>query len=349
MKRTLVDLSPIIAALGDPDEPLTAAMIYNLSEVSGENLERLALAWPTYPVERRRQLVRRLGETSEMNFEVNFDAVNKLALEDADAEVRVAAIEGLWENESVTHMRHLTAMAVSDSATAVRAAAVGALGRFILLGEYGKLPERDARLAQDTALDVFNNADEDLDVRRRALEAVSNCGREGVAELIEEAYMEPSIKMRASALFAMGRSCDLRWRTIVMDELGSEEPEILYEAARAAGELELRDAVRHLGNLLVHEDREVQEMAVWALGEIGGKDARRLLEDAADTAPDAAFAEAVDDALNMAYLIGGDLPFDMFHFDDFDGDDFDGDDFDDAFGNGYHGDLTDDLEDDPDW
>ena len=61
--------------------------------------------------------------------------------------------------------------------------------------------------------------------------------------------------------------------------------------ARAAGELELRDAVRHLGNLLVHEDREVQEMAVWALGEIGGKDARRLLEDAGAEGATAAQAQ----------------------------------------------------------
>ncbi len=312
--RLVRDFTKMIDLLGDPDAPLTAAMIYNLSDLPQDDLAILATNWLTYPVERRRALIRRLGETSETNFEVNFDAVNTLALEDPDPEVRVAAIEGLWENESVAHLRHLAALAVSDTAMEVRAAAVGALGRFILQGEFGKLPQAEAQLAQDTALDLFNSRDEPLDVRRRALEAISNCGRDGVSELIEEAYMDPSIKMRASAVFAMGRSCDLRWREIILDELMSDEPELLYEATRAAGELELKDAVSALGGLLDHEDREIQEMAVWALGEIGGKQARRLLEAAAELAPDDSFAEAVDEALEMAYLVGGDMHFDMFDF-----------------------------------
>lgn len=369
--QSIHDFEQTTRILSDPDEPLTAAVIYSLSNISEDDFAQLALGWTSYPVERRRQLIRRLGELSEVNFEVNFDAVNLLALEDPDWEVRVAAIEGLWENESVSLMRHLIALSTSDPITEVRAAAVSALGRFILLGELGKFPEAEATLAQDAALDLLNQADEHIDVRRRALEAIANCGREGLSELIEEAYMEPSLKMRASALFAMGRSCDTRWRSIILDELEGDEPELLYEAARAAGELELSAAVGRLARLLTHEDREVQEMAVWALGEIGNPRARRLLEDAAETAPDEAFAEAVEEALENAYLVSDGLRFEMFDFaeahhngsrydaydepdedDDGDIDDEDIDDEDDdAFDDDYEDDDLDDLEGDEreDW
>ena len=318
------DFSQTTAILADPDEPLTAAIIYSLSDLSPEDLALLAERWPTYPVERRRNMLRRLTEVSETNFEVNFDAVNTLALEDPDEEVRVAAIEGLWENESVAHMHRLIAIATSDPTVGARAAAAGALGRFVLLGEFEKFPQAEARLAQDAALEILGRADEHLEVRRRALETIANCGREGVAELIEEAYAEPSVKMRASAIFAMGRSCDQRWRKAVLAELEADEPEILYEAARAAGELELHDAVGRLSRLLHHDDRELQLMAVWALGEIGDSRARRILEELSEVDLDADFADAVDEALETAYLVGGDMRFDMFNFNgDFEEDDDD--------------------------
>jgi HEAT repeat protein len=308
------DFSQTVNLLGNPQEPLTASLIYSLSHLSLDELAMLAKAWPAYPVERRRQLIRRLGETSEANFEVNFEAVHELALEDADGEVRTAAIEGMWENESVSHMRRLTTMASSDAVASVRAAAASALGRFVLLGELGKFPTEAAALAQDTVLAILRRHDEHPDVRRRSLESISNCGREGVSELIEEAYYGSSIEMRASAIFAMGRSCDPRWGAIILEELEGDEPTLLYEAARAAGELEIREAVYRLGDLLEYDDREVQEMAVWALGEVGGDEACDLLEAAAENAPDDGFAEAVEEALEAARLAGEDIRFDLFNF-----------------------------------
>ncbi len=83
--------------------------------------------------------------------------------------------------------------------------------------------------------------------------------------------------MRVSALFAMGRSCDEQWASRIMDELSSGV-RMRFEAARAAGELELRPAVTRLIELAYEDDREIQEMAIWALGEIGGKRANHALD-----------------------------------------------------------------------
>ena len=62
-----------------------------------------------------------------------------------------------------------------------------------------------------------------------------------------------------------------------MAELAAPEPEMRYEAARAAGEMEYTPAVRALGDLLEDVDEDVQLMTVWALGQIGGDKAKKLL------------------------------------------------------------------------
>jgi HEAT repeat protein len=299
-----------LRTLSDSDQPLTAAAIYNLSDLDEDSLRQLKSAWGAIPVERRRTLMRRLVEASETNFDLDFGAVTHLALTDLDDEIRETAIEATWIDESPDMLRRLLVLASSDISQGVRAAAVSALGRFILEGELGKFDPALARQAENVAIKLYQNHDESVDVRRRALEAIANCGRSGVEDMIEQAYRDDNARMRASAVFAMGRSCDVKWAPVVLRELESDSPEMRYEAARTAGELEIREAVPHLARMLEDEDREVMEMAVWALGEIGGDDARRLLEDLiehADSVGDDVLADAIEEALEAASLAGADL------------------------------------------
>jgi len=80
-----------------------------------------------------------LGELAEADFELNFGAVFRLGVIDEDAEVRAAAINGLWEDEDVRLVPLLVKTLLEDEAPAVRAAAARSLGRFILLGELQKI------------------------------------------------------------------------------------------------------------------------------------------------------------------------------------------------------------------
>ena len=63
-----------------------------------------------------------------------------------------------------------------------------------------------------------------------------------------------------------------------MRQLHHPSPAMRYEAARACGELATRDAVPELVELADDVDLEVQEAALWALGQIGGDLARLTLE-----------------------------------------------------------------------
>lgn len=311
-----------VALLRDPDASFTAEAIYALSDLDGAHLAQFRALWGEMPVARRRALVARLVETAETNFELDFSAVVHLALDDPDAGVRAAAIEGILEDSPCRVIERLMHLAQGDPFIAVRAAAVKALGQFVLQGELGKLPATLSARLQDLLFALYGDLSEDLDVRRRALEAIGNCGREGVAELIREAYYADELSMRVSAVFAMGRSCDERWASRIMDELSSERPEMCYEAARAAGELELRPAVIRLIELAYEDDREIQEMAIWALGEIGGKQANRALDQLAALAAsqeDDELADAVAEAQSASSLAGEDL-MPLFDFSDFDDD-----------------------------
>jgi HEAT repeat protein len=84
----------------------------------------------------------------------------------------------------------------------------------------------------------------------------------------------------------------------VRRELRSAQPEMRFEAARAAGELELADTAKDLARLTRDEDLQVQEAAIWSLGQIGGDYARqtlnRLLEGAKDEAEQDYIQEALD-------------------------------------------------------
>jgi HEAT repeat protein len=110
--------------------------------------------------------------------------------------------------------------------------------------------------------------------------------------------------MQASALFAMGRSADPYWRKILLQELDNPNPELRFEAARACGELEVSAAVPHLARIVADDpDQEVREAAVWALGHIGGQQARDILE-ACVQGDDEALSEAAAEALEEIDLLG---------------------------------------------
>ncbi len=298
---------------GEPDN-VPAAMYYGLSDLDETSLQIFEPVWHSLSVDHRRKIVTELAEASEVNFDLNFDTLGYVALDDSAPDVRSAAIDLLWINESLSLMSRLIDLAENDESIEVRAAATSQLGRFILLGEYGEIQENEAVRAQDVAINLLNDTAEDIQVRRRALEAISNSSLEFVAEAIEEAYESDELLMRVSAIFAMGRSCDERWSETVLREMRNDDPEMRYEAARAAGELEIEEAVTLLGQLAIADEREIKQVAIWSLGEIGGSQAMRLLtalaEDA-EEAEDEDLKEAIEDAIGYAGMVGSDIDVDF--------------------------------------
>jgi HEAT repeat protein len=96
-------------------------------------------------------------------------------------------------------------------------------------------------------------------------------------------------------------SADPVWADAVQADLSNGDPAMRYEAARACGELEVKEAISALIRLVSDPDREVQAAAIGALGQIGGTRARRVLERCRRSEDDALRA-AAEDALGELLL-----------------------------------------------
>lgn len=278
---------------------LSVRYLHALSGMSGPQMEIFRDWWAGTGIDRRRLVVRQLAELTEESFEVNFDPVFILAMGDEDDKVRAAAIGGLWENEDRGLIAPLIYLLRSDESDKVRAAAAEALGRFVLLGELEKIDHATSKQVEESLHATINKSHEAAEVRRRAIESIAYSSRVEVRGVIREAYQSDDSKMQGSAIFAMGRSADLRWRNVLLSELNSDNPELRYEAARSCGELELTRAIPRLAYMVVNDsDPEVKQACVWALGNIGGKEARRVLETCYESDDDAlsdAAAAALDE------------------------------------------------------
>ncbi len=314
MARKFSTFDDVIAAISDKKQPLTTSLIQRLSNISEAERQSLIAAWGGIPLDRRRHLLKRMIEILEADFEMDFGAVTRLALTDLDDELREAAVDASWTDESGDMMNRLMPLASIDIAPRVRAAAMSALGRFILQGELGKFDRQLARQAENVAIRLYNNKDEDPLVRRRALEAIANCSRSEVSGMVKDGYASKNPLLRIGAVFAMGRTCDAKWAPTILSELSSDDPEMRFEAARSAGELELEEAVPQLAALLDEGSRQIMKMAIWALGEIGSAEAQQLLEDRleqAESSHDDELLESIEEALAAASLAGDNFSFDM--------------------------------------
>jgi len=293
---------------------LRTSHLYLLSKMTNEDWISFQACWLNMSGERRRQIMRTLVEISETNFEVYFNPIFKLGLNDNDSGVRSAAINGLWEEENPTLIPNFIAMMQTDSDSLVRASAATALGRFIYLCEIEELNTDHASTIKAALLKTIHQANEDIDVRRRAIESIAYCSDEDVPPLIEAAYYDEFEPMQISAVFAMGRNADTRWLPYLMNELDNPNPAIRYEAARSCGELEAKPAVEKLIQLIEDDiDLEVQEVSIWALGNIGGELARKSLERYSEHTVET-LAQAAIEALEELNLLGDEL--NLFDFED---------------------------------
>ena len=276
-----------------------------LSDLTVEDAARLVQLWLRLPAEERRRLAASLVRLAEGDFSLDFTAIFRLALHDPDAAVRASAIEGFGEDEDARLIPQLARFLLEDEAEEVRVMAAQCLGHFVLLGELEKIRPQPFEMACEALLAAHHNPQETMEVRRRALESLAYASLPALPEMLQMAYSHPEVLLRLSAVFAMGRSADPRWKEAVIQELHNPDPSMRYEAARACGELVAAAALHELVELTEDVDSEVQEAALWALGQIGGELARGTLERHLHSTNEA-LQEAANAALNELEFLHGD-------------------------------------------
>ena len=290
-----------LTELAELDADVKAVDLMGLSGLLPEEQDLFREGWEAITVERRREIVSKLVDLAEENVEMDFLPVFCHCLRDSDAAVRERAVSGLWESDDRSTITPLIERLSDDTDVSVRAAAAMVLGRAASLAGDGKLLPRDAQRVGEALLVTLHNSEEELDVRRRALESVAVFDLPEVREWVHWGYDSDDPKLRQSSVFAMGRTASGEWLSVIALELESPEPTMRYEAANACAEMGEEEMVPHLAPLLNDYDHQVQIAAIQALGAIGSDDAQKLLRLCARSSDDLVreAAETAFEAIEM--------------------------------------------------
>jgi len=307
---SIAPFQTVLEALLDDTRPFPARYLHRFSDIAPADLALLIKTWPQITSRRKQTLLEDLEELTESDTLTSFDDLARPLLGDNDPQVRIRAIRLLWENEDVKLAPVFLKIMDEDEDTDVRAAAANALGKFVYQGELEKIPAEMHHRIEDDLIKVATSTAKTL-VRRRALEALGYSGREEVIPLIENAYHDKDPDWVVSALFAMGHSCDERWKKQVLSKLHAPNEDIRSEAIHAAGELELSSARPILLDMLEdEEDLEMRRELIWALSKIGGEGVRDLLEEILAADADEQEADFIEEAMDNLTSTQ-----DMAHFD----------------------------------
>jgi hypothetical protein len=292
-----------LESLREPEAPLARRDLAAFANLDSDQLAAFADVWRTLPESRRIEIVKTMQSLAEENVDLNFRAVFWHCLNDPGATVRAVAADGLWEDENTTTMRRLLDL-LNDPAGEVRMAALLSLSHFAYLATIDELPPHAASTLHDRLLTVAADPEQPPDVQRRAVENLGYFADSSEAQAeVGRAYASSTSRMRESALLAMGRSMRADWFTVIERELQSSLPSLRFAAAQAVGELgdDGETLLMALLPLVDDDDTEVATMAIWALGQVGGPHAKRVLQRLIRIR-DTARSEAAQDALDELAL-----------------------------------------------
>ena len=299
-----IPFQDVLDALMDKDTVLKPHYLSCLSDLEGEDLAEMKKIWPGMPVGRRQALLEDIEKVYAVDYLLSFESIYRIGVEDSNPHVRFIAIRALLEYEVRDMIPFFINVLETDEDEELRALAAILLGKYVFLGEIEELPPNTLREMEESLLRVAQGTDTVL-VRRRAVESLGCSSRDEVPALIEAAFTAEDTDWLVSGILAMGRSFDKRWYPNVLSMLDHLLPEVRYEAARAAGELEISEAVTSLMEMLDDDNDDVRMAAVWSLAQIGGEGVQAALDMLLDETESEEEAEFIESALDHLIFYQG--------------------------------------------
>lgn len=305
----------VVDSLVENHKEFPRRYLREFSDLGNTELKSILDVWPRVELSRKMSLLEDLNALADTDTLVSFDDFARALLTDPDAQIRTRAIRLLDESETLDLVPSYLDMLKNDPDIGVRTEAARALNLFVDLGELEEIPENVHRQLEDALL-MSVTGEDDVRVRRAALESLGYSSRPEVATLIESSFNREDPNWQVSALVAMGRSADDRWTDEVTRSLVSENDNIRKAAVQAAGELSLKSTRTLLLKMLgEEEDDTVLSAVIWSLSQIGGEDVRTYLENLLDKIEDEDQVAYLEEALdNLAFTEDLDR-FDLFSYD----------------------------------
>ena len=287
----------LVASLATVDDAQQTAARQRLVELGPAAVAPLAavLRDPKAPMHHRMAVTETLAEVGRPA-----RAAMVAALDDPDTFARASATQVLGLIGDTQTLRALL-KPLGDADPYVRDKAAWALGR---IGNAGALPDLVKAFREDTSLDV----------RTTAADAIGRLASRAGVEPLVEGLKDPQPRLRAASAEALGLMGPIL-ASGARGELGRKKAAaaltaaladthwtVRASAAEALGLLRDADAVRPLADLL--SDPDVRLVAVRAIGRIGSRAAKRILQDTAANHAAEAVRRAAQEALQAGQAPG---------------------------------------------
>ena len=284
-----------------------------LSDLSVEKTAKLRSVLSEMPAESRNRFYSGMHQIFPEFYEYNFAPIAEVGLDDPDGDIRAMSINTLSLEDSREIGDRLLRAAEEDPAETAQIAAINVLGQYMLsevLEEPIPVPGENLHKVLEKLIEHKTPA-----VRRAAIVsyAVSETAR--VNELIRGYLAGNNRDELISALRAVSISMNEDFSQSVLELINHDDEDIMMEAIRAAGVLQLKEALPVLYELLSRFDSISPELLLTtanAVAEIGDESSIDVLETLGEAVVDMDedITEAIDDSidtLNMAIQMG---PFD---------------------------------------
>jgi len=282
MNTTPTSFQSVLDALLSDRKEFPRRYLQEFSDIGPLELKTVLDVWPQVKPSRKLTLLEELGVLADTDTLVSFDDFARALLTDPEPDVRTRAIRLLDEYEDPKIVPSYLDMLENDPDINVRIAAANALRLFVDLGELEEIPENVYHEVENALL-ASAASEDDVRIRRVALESLGYSSRPEVTTLIDSAFHRADPAWQASALVDMGRSADNRWDEEVLRSLVHVDDRIRKAAVQAAGELSLKSARTILLKMLgEEEDDQILSAVIWSLSQIGGEDVRTYLENLLD-------------------------------------------------------------------
>ena len=281
-----------------------------LSDLSPERSAELRAVLSAMETEKRIAFFEQMVISGEEYYEYNFAPIAEIGLEDENGAVRAASIRTLgFENSRKIGEKMLNA-ASNDPDENVRIAAIDILGQYMMEAEFGERIPVSRKALNETLAGLLEN--ESPAVRRAAVVSYSVSEDERVKGLISGYFEGKDPDDLIAALRAARISLAGDWNRNILSLIQHADEDISSEAIRAAGSLQLREALPALYEIISRFDRISPELLLTvtdALAEIGDESALDVLETLGEAAVDmdGEITDAVDDCidtLNMTIQMG---------------------------------------------
>jgi len=284
-----------------------------LSDLSRERSERLRKVLAEMADGPRSAFYRAMDESSLNSFEYNFAPIANIGIDDPEGDIRAASIHVLgFEDDRETGERILDA-AQNDPDLRARIAAIEILGQYMFESAVeNRIPVNKQRL-QKVLADLIENRDEM--VRRAAVVSYAVSEDERVKEIVSGYLAGNDREELIAGLTAVRHALGEDWDESVLELIRHDDEDVCREAIRAAGALQLREALPALYEIISRFDRIPPELLIVtaeAVAEIGDEGSLDVLETLGEAVVDMdeEITDAVDDCidtLNMSYHMGLDL------------------------------------------